>query len=981
MATYNQGILTAMLTAEGAAKANELNARGITVKVSHMRIYRTPTPVQEIPYSLTGLEDRNTLSWWSALPNADARFDVIENYPTVPTPGYLTLIGTLGADVGTFSYDAVGLFLEDDTLYAICVTSRLLTKRKAALGGTSNIQELSFNVYHTTVPEVVDFRIDEKMVDYSKITEVEYPHLLPKKSDPERIYRLTSGYIKTYTGEDAFATTLATQTPLPISGSDLSAPVWLISDYLKLFNSDFLDYTLQPDNKVSVTVPTSKQYPAELLTPSGIFLLSLIDPTDQAKYSVLRLALESNTTDVSGCTFVFNVQDISLELIQAINLKGILFTRSDDSIYHNAVKTALKQMAEIQYSMGRRFKADSLISPDTILDPLWGRESKWIKLDNRLEISTSIYDSRLYASGMVQPVINKSGATKHMKLRASNIWVNREQEGVSPTLTVDRMVLIYGQIATATVSAPGLKDGSRVAWYVKSPRTNGLVEPRVTYGYVEIQNGVGTFEIKPNWVVVKDKDSIAVGLVGYPDQDTLVMIKQLVLTSYFSTDPDGIDRITQADEGATVYFNVESTDQLEVDVILYLRSAVSSSVNGNDFNQSLPDYLTLRQKRGFVPLMVREDDLTEGGESLILQVALTSSFPSILTYAGLNINDTSISRNPTYQMYFAYDINGDNPIPAGTPIGLGTGTIYLIVKAQDVPTNHPVTIEWSGSLDLTNDVTMAIPNPLNMTLVNGFGSYPISTYIPKLSATDPGGTWEVKELSITANRFTTFSMYDEVVKTFGVPKSNWSIKLTINEGVFVIGTNTSVPAIDCTGGWPAGIPISIENSGFILGRGGQGGYIERTTAYDGSDGGFAILAQPANPVTVTNNGTVAGGGGGSGAAFTTYSETMDGTTLVYGIIQSGSGGRPLGLGNTGSIGPNGYVNSIKNGGTATLTDPGTSPEFINQDALIGAMSGGDLAQAGNDGKGSIRNSKGGQPGLRSYGPVVITGGTILGNAG
>ena len=980
MATYTQGNTTIMLTAEGAAKANELNKNGLTVKVTHMRIYRTPTPVQEIPYQFTGLENKDTLAGWSALPNADTAFDVIENYPTVPMFGYMTLIGTLGAEVGTFSYDAVGLFLEDETLYAICTTSRLLTKRKAAIGTTSNIQELSFNITHSTVDEITDFQINERIIDYTKITEIQFPHELPKAYDRgERVYRITTGTLQTYTDKDAFVTTLASQCRMTLDG--VKVPLWILSDYVRLFDSLLLEYTILPDNKVQVSIPASAEYPVELISTSRTFVLSLADPNNLVEYSTLRLQLDVDATDATGFNFVFDILDTTVNVTDPIKLRGILATRSDDGIYQDAIKTAIRQMTEIQYSAGRHFKSDGTTNPNTLLLPYWNRESTWLKLDNRVEAATSIYDSRLYTPGMMQPIINKPGSVDHMTLRASNIWINTDNAVATPTLTIDNMMLFYGQNAIATVTAPGVKDGSRIAWYVESPRPGALTTPTRTYGYVEIQNGVGTFDIKPDWLVVLDNDAIPVGLVGYPDQDTLIVIKQLVVESYFSSDAEGLVPINFSDEGVAVFYNVKVTDEVPVDVILYNRIGAGSTAANDDIDGLFPDYIHLVGTHSSIELQLKNDEFTEGGETLIIETALTEAFSKVLTSATLGINDTSLTRNPTFEVYFAYDIAGLRAIPTGTPVGLGTGNVYLIVKATDVPSSYNVTIDWSGTLDLVEDVNLTVPNPLDLTLVNGFVAYPISTKAPQTTTpTDPGGSWEVKELKITADRYTTYSLYEEFVNAFGAPKTNSSVKLTINSGVTVVGTATTTPAIDCTGNWPAGVQIVIENDGNIYGLGGRGGYIDRTTPYNGENGGFAILAQQANPVTVNNRGTVAGGGGGSGAAFHAYK--FPNQFVTRGFMQNGHGGRPLGAAATGGVMPNGYTTgSPFPGVSGTLTDPGSSPNFAIGSSDIGPMSGGDLAQAGTSGKGNTRNSNGGAAGFATYGPVTIAGGTVLGAAG
>lgn len=118
--------------------------------------------------------------------------------------------------------------------------------------------------------------------------------------------------------------------------------------------------------------------------------------------------------------------------------------------------------------------------------------------------------------------------------------------------------------------------------------------------------------------------------------------------------------------------------------------------------------------------------------------------------------------------------------------------------------------------------------------------------------------------------------------------------VTINSGVVITGSGyTNAVTID--GSFPNG--ITLINNGSITGRGGNGGAggaargdigVDNTngiygTAYNGaagSPGGTALYA--AVPVTVFNNGTIAGGGGGGGGA---------GAVVANVVGTSGGGGK------------------------------------------------------------------------------------------
>jgi hypothetical protein len=67
---------------EGGARANELNKNGIEVKVTHMRVYRSPTAIQNLPHQFNGNETRAILDTWTCLPNPETVFEVIEDFDT-----------------------------------------------------------------------------------------------------------------------------------------------------------------------------------------------------------------------------------------------------------------------------------------------------------------------------------------------------------------------------------------------------------------------------------------------------------------------------------------------------------------------------------------------------------------------------------------------------------------------------------------------------------------------------------------------------------------------------------------------------------------------------------------------------------------------------------------------------------------------------------------------------------------------------------
>lgn len=93
--------------------------------------------------------------------------------------------------------------------------------------------------------------------------------------------------------------------------------------------------------------------------------------------------------------------------------------------------------------------------------------------------------------------------------------------------------------------------------------------------------------------------------------------------------------------------------------------------------------------------------------------------------------------------------------------------------------------------------------------------------------------------------------WDQIVKVTAV----------ISSGLIIGSTSTGSPAMVIDGVFPNG--LEVVNNGFIVGMGGAGGSAANSRAgFPGSVGGPALRVFV--PVSITNNGTIAGGGGGGG---------------------------------------------------------------------------------------------------------------------
>lgn len=149
------------------------------------------------------------------------------------------------------------------------------------------------------------------------------------------------------------------------------------------------------------------------------------------------------------------------------------------------------------------------------------------------------------------------------------------------------------------------------------------------------------------------------------------------------------------------------------------------------------------------------------------------------------------------------------------------------------------------------------------------------------------------------------------------------VEVTIASGIYIWSDNSSNPALDMGGAFPGG--LTLVNRGFIMGKGGDGGYTlaDRTTYVAPTAGGPAIALR--GPISIDNSSGYIGGGGGGGAAMTGSPIAI----LATGIHSPGGGGAgggrggPMPYGNTsstvlggfgagGAIGQPGSVNTVSN---------------------------------------------------------------------
>ena len=159
---------------------------------------------------------------------------------------------------------------------------------------------------------------------------------------------------------------------------------------------------------------------------------------------------------------------------------------------------------------------------------------------------------------------------------------------------------------------------------------------------------------------------------------------------------------------------------------------------------------------------------------------------------------------------------------------------------------------------------------------------------------------------------------------------------TINAGVYCNSTHYLAYGMIINGSFPGG--VTLINNGYIVGRGGNGGRGTTNVISAGGAGGTGLVIQ--SPVSIYNNGTIAGGGGGGGGGNSTYWQEKGSSGFAQG---GGGGGGASGL--TASLGV--AYGPSQGGGNNTYGN-----------GALGQWTSGGYGRAGTGGRGGARGAAG-----------------------
>ena len=282
-----------------------------------------------------------------------------------------------------------------------------------------------------------------------------------------------------------------------------------------------------------------------------------------------------------------------------------------------------------------------------------------------------------------------------------------------------------------------------------------------------------------------------------------------------------------------------------------------------------------------------------------------------------------------------------------------------------IPTSGP--ISFSG---LQNE--FGGTNPISMREYYRLGPNVPAT--GTVSMSNFRGAYDTFFASLTGN-VSNFDLYSFLVNL------GWNtfskVQVTIPAGIYVWSNSTSIAALSINN-FPR--EVTIVNSGFIMGQGGNGGNASRDGNYNGLPGGPAILMDSAVNLIIQNQpGGYIGGGGGGGASSPWSGGGggagggVGGSGSDYGddrnVRLGGAGGSIGAAGATAAGGLPGVGGSAGGGGGGYREEKGAD--------VVGGGGGGGRVFPGTGGAGSEAGGSGGSggiPGANGGGPTTFARG-------
>ena len=201
-----------------------------------------------------------------------------------------------------------------------------------------------------------------------------------------------------------------------------------------------------------------------------------------------------------------------------------------------------------------------------------------------------------------------------------------------------------------TLQCVGLPSGTKLAYTLGGISADDLTSGSLTGEFTLNSSGIGTVtvNIKKDYTT-ETNEVLKCYLTSFPNVYAAVLINDTSQTPTYkitiSANSTGTTPINSIDEGKSFYVVVETTD-VDNDTNLYL--TYGGTADSNDYTTTLPTTINIDSNgKGFVTLTLKDDYLTEGNESFLVNVGTNNTVAGVKATTSVTINDTSKTKKYT----------------------------------------------------------------------------------------------------------------------------------------------------------------------------------------------------------------------------------------------------------------------------------------------------------------------------------------------
>lgn len=234
----------------------------------------------------------------------------------------------------------------------------------------------------------------------------------------------------------------------------------------------------------------------------------------------------------------------------------------------------------------------------------------------------------------------------------------------------------------------------------------------------------------------------------------------------FSTNSIGTNNLSTVNEGSSIYLVVKTED---IPNEGKLKLVWGGTTNADDFLTELPDFINIKNNYGYLNILIKADELSEGNETLTVAV-YDQAQTTLLATQALTVLDSSTA--PTYEVLFS----GEDGKITSITTAKESDVVYGVIKTTQVPDG---TVMFVETLIGTTPATIANGDVLidvakTVVIVDGIAYLPIYLRMDERKDGDKDITIRLRKGSPTSDVLATNKLLVKDTSVVPTYKLDWS---------------------------------------------------------------------------------------------------------------------------------------------------------------------------------------------------------------